>query len=353
MKERKVYLDILRAIACCMIVGVHVSAQQITVLGTHSISFKFMNAVDCLCIIGVPLFVMISGALMLNPDHDSSLKVLYRHIFHLLTAYLAWLLFYNIVDYIKSGNTFVWETFKDEVLLDTLLGRGMYHMWFLPMILGLYVLTPLLKEMVRSRKLCEYFLILYFLFNLLYNTLFKFQIPYATIMESLFTRLPLKMLEGYIGYYMLGYYLDRYLKQIKKSSLCTILTLGLVNYLWEVTICNQESAESGALSTILNDPLTVNVFFSAIAIFMLIQFLCQKTHAGSCFYLLCRELGRYSFGVYLVHPFILAWMTEHNITTLLLPVPLSIPLMIFFTVGIGYGITWLLARLPLVGKYIV
>ena len=129
---------------------------------------------------------------------------------------------WRFVDYIKSGNTFVWETFKDEVLLDTLLGRGMYHMWFLPMILGLYVLTPLLKEMVRSRELCEYFLILYFLFNLLYNTLFKFQIPYATIMKSLFTRLPLKMLEGYIGYYVLGYYLDRYLKQIKKSSLSTI-----------------------------------------------------------------------------------------------------------------------------------
>ena len=354
MKKRKVYLDILRAIACCMVVGVHVSAQQITNLGTSSISFKFMNAMDCLCIIGVPLFVMISGALMLNPGHDSSIKNLYRHhISHLLAAYVTWLLFYNIVDYIKAHSAFSWSDFKKEVLIDTLLGKGMYHMWFLPMILGLYILTPFLKQMVQSKRLCEYFLLLYFIFNLFYGTIFKFPVPYEEIVNSLFNRLPLDLLTGYTGYYVLGYYLDTYLTPIRKRSFYAILTLGLVNFIWEVTVCNQESAQSGQLSTILNDPLTVNVFFAATAIFLLLRQLFKTVDTNGMFYRVCRGLGRYSFGVYLIHPLILNWMTAHNITTLLLPVPLSIPLMIMLVVCISYAFSWVLSKIPVVGKYII
>lgn len=354
MKKRKVYLDVLRAIACCMVVGVHVSAQQITLLGTQSISFKFMNAMDCLCIIGVPLFVMISGALMLNPSHDSSIKNLYRHhILHLATAYIAWLLFYNIVDYIKANAAFSWETFKAEVLIDTLLGKGMYHMWFLPMILGLYVLTPVIKQMITSRKLCEYFLVLYFIFNLFYATIFKFSVPYTEIVDSLFSRLPMKMLEGYIGYYVLGYYLDTYFTSIRKRSFYAILMLGVTNFLWEVTVCNRESATSGELSTILNDPLTVNVFFAALAIFLLLRQLFKNINTEGFFYRICRGLGRYSFGVYLIHPLFLTWLTEHQITTLLLPVPISIPLMILLVVSVSYVFVWILSRIPIIGKYIV
>lgn len=354
MTKRKVYLDILRAVACCMVVGVHVSAQQISLLGTQSISFKFMNAMDCLCIIGVPLFVMISGALMLNPSHDGSIKNLYRHhILHLLIAYIFWLLFYNITDYVKTNSVFAWTTFKETVLLDTLLGKGMYHMWFLPMILGLYVLTPVIKGMVQSQRICEYFLILYFIFNLFYNTIFKFQVPFEDVTESLFLRLPLKILEGYIGYYVLGYYLDKYFVRIRKRSFYAILMLGLVNFLWEITICNHESAKSGKLSTILNDPLTVNVFFAAIAIFVLLRQLFKNVNTEGRFYRICRGLGRYSFGVYLIHPLLLSWLTARNITTLLLPVPISIPLMILLVVSMSYGLVWLLSRIPILGKYIV
>jgi len=354
MEKRKIYLDIMRAIACCMVVGVHVSAQQITLLGTSSISFKFMNAMDCLCIIGVPLFVMISGALLLSSEHTGSLKKLYgHHIVHLLVAYLVWLLFYNIVDYIKAGHWFSFESFKQEIILDTMLGQGMYHIWFMPMILGLYILTPLLKEMVRTRKNCEYFLILYFVFNLFYNTIFKFQVPYERIAESVFNRFPLYILEGYIGYYVLGYYLDNFIKVTSRVSLWCISLLGMVNYVWEITVCNSESASTGELSTILNDPLTVNAFFAATAIFVCIRYFFRNTTIKGKFYKLCKGLGRYSFGVYLAHPFVLTWMTEHNITTLLLPVPVSIPLMVLTVVIISYGIVWVISRIPVLGKLIV
>lgn len=354
MKTRKIYLDILRAIACCMVVGVHVSAQQITKLGTSSISFKFMNATDCLCIIGVPLFVMISGALMLNPEHNKSLKKLYgHHIIRLLIAYFAWLLFYNIEIYIQNGHWFSYETFKKEVIIETLMGKGMYHMWFMPMILGLYILTPLLQGIVYTRKNCEYFLILYFIFNLFYNTIFKFTVPYEVIVNSAFTLFPLGMLEGYVGYYILGFYLDHYISFPSKHTIYAISLLGLVNYVWEVTICNYVSAQKDELSTILNDPLTVNAFFISTALFMMARHLFGNINIAGNFYRLCKALGRYSFGVYLVHPFILSFMTQSGITTLLLPVPISIPLMVAVVVGISYALTWIISRIPLIGRYLV
>lgn len=354
MEKRKVYLDVLRAIACCMVVGVHVSAQQITNLGTSSISFKFMNATDCLCIIGVPLFVMISGALMLNSEHNCSLKKLYGHyIIRLLIAYFFWLLFYNVEIYIINGHWFSYETFKKEVIIETLMGKGMYHMWFIPMILGLYILTPLLQGVVHTRKNCEYFLILYFLFNLFYNTIFKFTVPYEVIVNSIFTLFPLGMLEGYVGYYVLGYYLDHYVTCPQKHTVYAITLLGLINYTWEVTICNYVSAQKDELSTILNDPLTVNAFFISTAIFVLVRYFSRNVNIAGYVYRLCKALGRYSFGVYLIHPLILSFMTDNGITTLLLPVPISIPLMVIIVVGISYLATWVLSKIPVVGKYIV
>lgn len=352
--ERKIYLDVLRALACCMVVGVHVSAQCITSLGTSSISFKFMNGMDCFFIVGVPLFVMISGALLLDSRHEDSIKKLYRrNILHLIIAYMFWLLFYNLVDYIKAEQAFSFVTFKEQVVFDALFGNGPYHMWFIPMMLGIYIITPFLKEIVKTRKNCEYFLIVYFVFNLLASTLLRFDIPHKTIVQSLFTRIPLFFTNGYVGYFVLGYYLDQYFEKISKKAFWEVVALGGVSFIWEVTICNAESAKNNALSTILNDPLTVNVFFVATALFVAVKYLLGHVTTKNRFYKVCFGLGKYSFGVYLAHPFVLDVFTDIGINTLLLPVPVSIPLMTVAVTGISYGISYALAHIPLVGKHVV
>jgi hypothetical protein len=64
-RERQHHLDLLRAIACLSVVMIHVSAEFV-VRGSAGPDFWVGNLLDSLSRAGVPLFVMISGALMLN-----------------------------------------------------------------------------------------------------------------------------------------------------------------------------------------------------------------------------------------------------------------------------------------------
>ena len=69
-KNHIAYLEVLRLVACILVVGVHVSAFNLEQVPVESLNFKVMNGLDCLSILGVPLFVMISGALFLAPSYD-------------------------------------------------------------------------------------------------------------------------------------------------------------------------------------------------------------------------------------------------------------------------------------------
>ena len=66
--RRIYYLDVLRVVACMAVVMIHASAPY---LGKDIGSFNFWvgNVLDSLSRVAVPLFVMISGALMLDEKY--------------------------------------------------------------------------------------------------------------------------------------------------------------------------------------------------------------------------------------------------------------------------------------------
>ena len=69
--NRIVYLDVLRVIACFSVIMVH-SCAQYFVKDIGSFNFWVGNIFDGLARIGVPLFIMISGALMLDKNYQFS-----------------------------------------------------------------------------------------------------------------------------------------------------------------------------------------------------------------------------------------------------------------------------------------
>ena len=120
-KKRIVYLDIVRIIACVLVVLVHVAAQWIERLAVPAyasaqwtgspkvtgVDVAVANAFHILAFSGVSLFVMISGALALNPDKEEDLKtLLVKRTLHFFVLYYIWKFFFQIVTMLERGISF-------------------------------------------------------------------------------------------------------------------------------------------------------------------------------------------------------------------------------------------------------
>lgn len=346
-KKRTAYLDMIRSIACIMVVGVHVSALCLEELEVTSINFKVMNGFDCFSILGVPLFVMISGSLLLSEEHSYSIKDLYlKKMGRLVFLYFFWFLFYNTVNFIVSGAAWSFENIKQEIVLESLLGRGIYHLWFLPMMISLYLITPFIKTFTADKEKCILFLLLFFIIAIAVPTALKFEFPYKTIVASLYERFPNVMFIGYIGYYILGHLLHEFLPALKPKALFALAAIAILSFAIEVYTCNFYSEKTGELSIILNDTMAVNAFVTCTCIFILckhIKIKEQQWLSG------CAAL---TFGVYLLHPCILHLFHLAGLDTLFAPAGIAVPAVVVLVTAVTAIIIFVIKKLPVLNKLI-
>ena len=148
---RKRFLDVLRVLATCAVVLMHVltGATDVTdasiVPEYRSLLLSVMDLVTW-C---VPIFLLISGYLFLNPERTLTYPVMIKKYCRRIA--LAILLFG--VPYAASELVVAERTFRirmiPEALKMTLMGHTWSHMWYLYLILFLYLITPLLKKVLR------------------------------------------------------------------------------------------------------------------------------------------------------------------------------------------------------------
>ena len=148
---RKQFLDVLRVLATCAVVLMHVltGATDVTdasiVPEYRSLLLSVMDLVTW-C---VPIFLLISGYLFLNPERTLTYTVMIKKYCRRIA--LAILLFG--VPYAASELVVAERTFRirmiPEALKMTLMGHTWSHMWYLYLILFLYLITPLLKKVLR------------------------------------------------------------------------------------------------------------------------------------------------------------------------------------------------------------
>lgn len=149
--SRKQFLDVLRVLATCAVVLMHVltGATDVTdasiVPEYRSLLLSVMDLVTW-C---VPTFLLISGYLFLNPERTLTYPVMIKKYCRRIA--LAILLFG--VPYAASELVVAERTFRimmiPEALKMTLTGHTWSHMWYLYLILFLYLITPLLKKVLR------------------------------------------------------------------------------------------------------------------------------------------------------------------------------------------------------------
>lgn len=325
-KTRLYYLDFLRIIATFGVISIHISASYDN--GDNQYTLIILNSISRYC---VPIFVMISGCFFLDNDKSLPLKKLFtKNVFRLFSCYIFWTLVYAVLFYLYQRR------------IDLLVG---YHLWFLPMIMGLYLLSPILRCVTSNKNITEYFIIVSVIFFLL-----CFNISHLSVFpDILFIRYTYEqMSEGlcvfkYPLYFVIGYYLNKF--TVNKNILRVIYFSGILSLLLLPIIEIYFFVHQKSNSLILNY-FSVFVFSESIFLFMLIKRIFYQITFSEKFLSGISVLSRYTFGIYLVHIMVIALVKRTVLSDYSTIAILAVFIISFF-------ISFIVNHIPFIHKYIV
>ncbi len=342
--NRIIYLDVLRIFAVFCMIVLHTAAAKWRTVPVDSFEWQVFNAYDSLVRFCVPVFVMISGALLLNPDKDISMKrMLKKNILRIAIAYFFWSFGYAIYTskiYLNFNADTLYVLFKNTM-------AGHYHLWFLPVIIGLYLVVPLLKKITADKKTTEYFLILSFIFTLALPAL-KLLFPKLNVVLNLFgSSMRIELVVGYSLYFVSGHYFSTY--DIGDRAKKAIWFLGLLSVLFTIVVTNVISVKAQEPLQTWYSYLLPNTAIASFAVFLLFKEM-RFTKWNSPKVVVLSNL---CFGIYLVHDVFNIIMAKMRISTVLFNPIFSVPALAAAVFVSSLLVAFIISRIPVVNKYII
>ncbi len=302
--------DVIRVIAIMMVLAIHVFGTIIYYKNYFGSSiWWFANIINSIAQISVPLFVMLSGYLLLSSSKSYGVGEFYkRRIKRIGVPYIAWAIIYLILQY-----GFLRERFSfPDVLSRVINGSAYFHLYFVNIILGLYLITPVLKKFISSTSSNIQRYILAGLFSgvfLIYLINYILR-PAVDPFDGLGIFIP------YIPYYLAGYYL-RNIKISKRAFyLSSIFVVVLISL---TTILNYKNMQAFGWVNVFSPRGGFDYFyqhFSLNVILMSLLGFVLLHNMPSLFSKIRTPLLKKSvffvaplvFGIYLIHPLLIVFI---------------------------------------------
>ena len=219
LKKRIFYFDQIRALAIVLVVMIHIcnAFRGVHVVGT--VGWMIPSFTKGFCVIAVPLFLMISGALLLNRNYELK-DFLTRRFVRLILPVILWGIIYILLKtYVDTSSLNIMSIY------DTFLWFLSHGYWFSWMLISIYLFIPVINSFIKEYNLrgVEYFLVIWFIYLILY----------CLGIYPLW-QIDLSNFAGYIGFVILGYYINNKdfnlsPKKMYIIGLLIYLTLSLIN----------------------------------------------------------------------------------------------------------------------------
>lgn len=345
-EQRIAYFDYLRILATAAVMVLHISAHNWYLADVGSWEWNVLNMYDSLVRWAVPVFVMMSGALFLGGSQSLE-NILKKNVKRILAALIFWSVLYAVAVYFATGCS-IWDA-VGEVFV------GHYHLWFLFMLTGLYLVVPFLRKIVESKRLMKYFLLLSFLFSFVFPQILDVVSLYSkdagSIISKMLDNVDFHFAKNYVFYFVCGYYLNQ-MKSDKKTrriiygagiagfAATFLLTAG-------VSVWKKEAMEN------FYGYFTVNVMLESIFIFVLAKQCFRNVSVSEKKRRFVRKLSEYSFGAYLVHALVIEALNLFQIHSLAFSPIAAVPVISLAVFILSYLISCLIHQIPVLKKYIV
>jgi surface polysaccharide O-acyltransferase-like enzyme len=347
------YADVMRSLAAMLVVWAHMACTYLYSPTPPAVTTDIWYAANWMLAISrpcVPLFVMLSGLLLLRPAARpmSGPEFFRKRIVRVLVPLLIWSVCFVIWRLEFNHETLTLRQIAKAFILGTLSP----HLWFLYMILALYVLTPIIQVYVRSatwRDYC-YFMGLWLVINVVMPA-----VQFMTKVDPYF--FSFLGMSGFSGYYLSGHFLSQ-VKVLPKWRpwLLGAVIVGTVITAW---ITDSLSRGAGKISDYFYSYLSPNVVLLSIACFLLLKDLPYERiqHRATWFYPALKIMSSLSFGIYLVHPMVMGVLESNRLgftmsgSTGLSPA-IVVPIGTLVVTLISMVLSAILQKIPKVGKFL-
>lgn len=284
-KERDYNIEFLRVICCIMVIYIHVANYYCRGYGEISeSSYIFSMIVNGLCRVSVPIFFMISGALLI--DEVLLIKKSIRRTIKMFGSLLFWSLLYYV------WNIFYLDRYYD--FREIFYAPVKRHLWFLYALLGIYMILPFLQYMLKDmpKMLMKYFVVLWIIFLTIsyISALLKLEITYAV---------PLFGSSVYLGYFIMGYIIHSHIDSIylNKRTCWFVTGVALCGTLLATGLCTKIK---GRHSESFFEYRSILIALASVMVFILVLKWRKRQYSDRQKSVMV-HLSKYSFTIYLVH----------------------------------------------------
>lgn len=198
-RKRINYIDWLRIISAFAVIGIHITMTQPNNYSAQEIgksNYSILTCVYTLIQWAVPVFLMISGNLLLHSNKMTFAKVK-KMTLRMGTVLLLFGSAFALLEQVFERKTLEIGMFPNSVLL-TLQQKSWSHLWYLYVLIGIYLILIPLKKFVdnsSNKEICIFTAIL-IVGNLIIPTI---NIAFGTKLENYM------LLSQYVTYFLLGY----------------------------------------------------------------------------------------------------------------------------------------------------
>lgn len=340
-KNRIFYYDALRAFAIIFVILIHTSKWFAANEVVHSVFWTFSSSLASLGNVGVPIFFMISGALLLNRDYGDLNSLLKKRLSRIFIPFAFWIIFIIIfkINYLNYDATL-------KSIIDIIFFKG--FVWYVWTMMGIYLISPVINSFLKEYGLkgAEYFLAIWLL-TIILNTLGFY--PVKNVELSYFAK--------FLGYFVLGWYLDNKEFNIsnKTMMICSAIVFIVFSLITAYCIYLQLLDEVYYL--------TILPVIQAISFYLLFKSCDDYAHENEISitgkfvsFITSSKIGQAitsvsicSYGMYLTHYFVIWIVRITNPQTHILDVrnPFKwIPFILLIAVLFSWGLIWICSKIP-------
>lgn len=339
--SRLIYLDYLRVTCSFFVILIHVSAQYYK-FNLNSYKWKIAYFYNGISRFSVPNFFMISGTLFLRKNITFEV-IIKKYIMKIFIHLLLWSIIYSLSDV-----NITQLDLKNRIIH---IIKGHVHLWYLFAIMGLYILIPFTREIIKNTELLNDLIMFNFVFIFLIpnyiHILRYYSMELFNLSNNLIKKVNLNTLSVNNFYFIFGYYLNNK-KDMKKGLIIIAYITGLIGCFFTTYI-------SYDFSIIMKKKITyhysqyLNIFFYTSAIFIVFKNLFYNSKKR-----IFQKLSKFTFGIYLVHPFIIEnIMIKFKLFSLKLNIVFLIPIINLIIFLLSLIICIILNYIPLIGKYLI